>query len=168
MLGLSKTSIFRRVLQHGVRNNQQFNKAVKVTMQQKLLQHCIIVSCIILTMLPSSLPRHPREEAKPGTKKYKIQFVVVGSGFSIKRPVTVDTTIDRINLPCRGALIITTARSDLPGGVHLVREHPTEAIRYAGVHPSSSTKRPSAGLILSTKELWTLVLCTPARCVAGR
>src|SRR3954470_10674812 len=45
-----------------------------------------------------------------------------------------------------------TARSDLPGGVHLVREPPTEAIRYAGVHPSSSTKRPSAGLILSTKE----------------
>src|SRR3954471_18632569 len=32
MLGLSKTSIFRRVLQHGVRISQQFNKAVKVTM----------------------------------------------------------------------------------------------------------------------------------------
>src|SRR3954468_5554405 len=58
----------------------------------------------------------------------------------------MDTTIDRINLPCRGALIITTARSDLQGGVHLVRECPTEAIRYAEVHPSSSTERPSAGL----------------------
>src|SRR3954470_22874723 len=46
MLGLSKTSIFRRVLQHEVRISQQFNKAVKVTMKQKLLQHCIIVSCI--------------------------------------------------------------------------------------------------------------------------
>src|SRR3954463_3002125 len=122
----------------------------------------------LIIMPPSSLPRHPRKEAKLGTNKYKIEFVVGGSGFSIKRPVTVDTAIDRINLPCRGALIITTACSDLPGGVHLVREHPTEAIRYAGVHPSSSTKRPSAGLILSTKELWTLVLCTPARCVAGR
>ena len=44
-LGLSKTSIFRRVLQHGGRINQQFKKAVKVTMKQKLLQHCIIVSC---------------------------------------------------------------------------------------------------------------------------
>src|SRR3954463_12289240 len=54
----------------------------------------------------------------------------------------MDTSIDRINLPCRCPLIITTARSDLPGGVHLVREHPTEAIRYAGVHPSSSTERP--------------------------
>src|SRR3954465_8245791 len=32
MLGLSKTSIFRRVLQHEVRIIQQFNKAVKVTM----------------------------------------------------------------------------------------------------------------------------------------
>src|SRR3954463_7853852 len=37
MLGLSKTSIFRRVLQHEVRISQQF-------IQQKLLQHCIIVS----------------------------------------------------------------------------------------------------------------------------
>src|ERR1043165_764680 len=97
-------------------------------------------------MPPSSLPRHPREEAKLGTNKYKIYFVVVGSGFSIKRPVTVDTAIDRINLPCRGALIITSACSDLQGGVHLVRAHPTESIRYAGVHPSSSTERPSAGL----------------------
>src|SRR3954466_15802607 len=58
----------------------------------------------------------------------------------------MDTAIDRTNLPCRGALIITSARSDLQGGVHLVREHPTESIRYAGVHPSSSTERPSAGL----------------------
>src|SRR4051812_50228290 len=119
-------------------------------------------------MHPSSLPRHPCEEAKLGANKYKIYFLVVGSGFSIKRPVTVDTAIDRINLPYRGALIITSARSDLQGGVHLVRAHPTVAIRYVGVHPSSSIERPSAGLILSTKELWTLVLCTPARCVAGR
>src|ERR1041384_1190028 len=119
-------------------------------------------------MPPSSLPRHPHEEEKLGTNKYKIWFVAIESGFSIKRPVTVDTAIDRINLPCRGALIITSARSDLQGGVHLVREHPTESIRYAGVHPSSSTERPSAGLILSTKELWIPVLCTPARCVAGR
>src|SRR3954468_20476993 len=59
-------------------------------------------------------------------------------------------------------------RSDLQGGVHLVRECPTEATRYAEVHPSTSTERPSAGLLLSTKELWTPVLCTPARCVAGR
>src|SRR3954466_9494259 len=80
----------------------------------------------------------------------------------------MDTAIDRINLPCRGALVITTARSDLQGGVHLVRKHPTEAIRYAGVHPSSSTERSSAGLLLSIKELWTLVLCTPERYVAGR
>src|SRR3954471_8301784 len=109
-------------------------------------------------MPPSSLPRHPREEAKLGTNKYKIYFVVVGSGFSIKRPITVDTAIDRINLPCRGDLIITTARSDLPGGVLLVGEHPTKAIRYPGVHPSSSTQRSSTGLLLSTKELWSLVL----------
>src|SRR3954470_20429800 len=38
------------------------------------------------------------------------------------------------------------ARSDLQGGVHLVRECPTEAIQYVAVHPSSSTERPSTGL----------------------
>src|ERR1041385_2910173 len=46
-LGLSKTSIFRQVLQHEVRISQQFNSMNIITMQQKLLQHCIIVSCNI-------------------------------------------------------------------------------------------------------------------------
>src|SRR4051812_329653 len=46
MLGLLKTSIFRRVLQHEVRISQQFiSTRMKVTMKQKLPQQCIIVSC---------------------------------------------------------------------------------------------------------------------------
>src|SRR3954466_2615361 len=48
-------------------------------------------------------------------------------------------------------------RLDLQGGVHLVRECPTEAIRYAEVHLSSSKERPSAGL--NTKHKGTLDPC---------
>src|SRR4051812_34669018 len=43
MLGLASSG---DVLQHEVRISQQFNKAVKITMKQKLLHHCIIVSGI--------------------------------------------------------------------------------------------------------------------------
>src|ERR1041385_1894281 len=32
---------------------------------------------------------------------------------------------------------VTLRRSDLQGGVHLVREHPTEAIRHKVAHPSA-------------------------------
>ena len=32
---------------------------------------------------------------------------------------------------------MTLQRSDLPGGGHLVREHPTEAIRHKVAHPSA-------------------------------
>src|ERR1043165_8939558 len=71
MLGLSKTSIFRRVLQHEVRISQQFNKAVKVIMKQKLLEHCIIVSCIDINHAsefpPSTSPRGRKLE----TNKYR-------------------------------------------------------------------------------------------------
>src|ERR1043165_6475840 len=115
-------------------------------------------------MPPSSLPRHPREEAKLGTNKYKIEFLVVGSGFSIKRPVTVDTSIDRINLPCRGALIITSARSDLQGGVHLVTEHPTEAIQHAEAHPTAHQRGPRRSTVLSARGSWVIAPRTPGRC----
>ena len=118
-------------------------------------------------MPPSSLHRHPREEAKLGTNKYKILFVVVGSGFSIKRPVIVDTAI-RIDYFPAGAALLLPYTLVSPGLVHLIQACPTKGVRYAEVHPSSSKERPSAGLLLSTKELWTPVLCTPARCVAGR
>src|SRR3954469_10002343 len=58
----------------------------------------------------SFLPRHPREEAKLGTNKYKIYFVVVGSGFSIKCHVTMDTAIDRSNFPAGCTSVTLHAR----------------------------------------------------------
>src|SRR3954470_18386691 len=43
-------------------------------------------------------------------------------------------SIDQSSL--QGCTGVTLRRSDLPGGVHLVREHPTEAIRHKEAHPS--------------------------------
>ena len=51
----------------------------------------------------------------------------------------MDTAIDRLFLPCRGALLYSaSARTDLQGGAHRVRECPTEAIRHAATHPRLS------------------------------
>src|SRR3954467_10140882 len=48
MLGLSKTSIFRRCLAAWGKNQPTvYNNIKEVTMKQKLLQQCIIVSCIL-------------------------------------------------------------------------------------------------------------------------
>src|SRR3954471_2562557 len=77
MLGLSKTSIFRRCLAAWGKNQPTvYININEITMKQKLLQQCIIVSCNNLTMLPSSLPRHPREQAKLGTNSL---IVIVSS-----------------------------------------------------------------------------------------
>src|SRR3954471_5362404 len=51
---------------------------------------------------------------------------------------------------------MTLQRSDLQGGVHLVREHPTEAIRHKAAHPSNVSERSSAGLYPMYAGLWTL------------
>src|ERR1041384_7134428 len=96
-------------------------------------------------MPPSSPPRHPREEENPEPYGLIIIVVVVRSSFSIKRPVTVDTAIDRSIFPA-GVHLCYTTRTDLQGGGNLVRERSTEAIRHFIAHLSNSTERSSAGL----------------------
>src|SRR3954464_12760416 len=119
--------------------------------------------------MPSSfLPRHSREEEKRGTNSL---IVIVCSGrvwLQHKASCYHGHGYANRLSSLQGLHYCYPTRLDLQRGIHLVRECPTEAIRYTKVHPSSSTERPSAGLILSTKELWTPILCTPARCVAGR
>src|ERR1043165_6345674 len=44
-------------------------------------------------------------------------------------------SIDQSSL--QGCTSVTLQRLDLQGGVHLVREHPTEAIRHKVAHPST-------------------------------
>src|SRR4051812_16766596 len=63
-----------------------------------------------------------------------------------------------------GALIITSARSDLQGGVHLVRAHPTEAIRHNAVHPTTHQRGPRRSTVLSARGSWAIAPRTPGRC----
>src|SRR3954470_15566988 len=106
MLGLSKTSIFRRCLAAWGKNQPTvYININEITLKQKLLQQCIIVRCNNLTMLPSSLPRHPREEAKLGTNSL---IIVISSGMiwlQHKASCYHGHDYRQINLPCRGALM---------------------------------------------------------------
>src|SRR3954462_3192977 len=47
----------------------------------------------------------------------------------------------------QGCTSVTLQRSDLQGGVHLVREHPTEAIRHKVAHPSAINREVIRGTI---------------------
>src|SRR3954465_5533858 len=121
-----------------------------------------------LSMPPSSLPRHPREEAELGANSLIIIFCsdrlelqhkgacYRGHGYS-----------NRLIFPA-GVHWCDTTRSDLRGGVHLVRVHPTEAIRHNIAHFSNSAERPSADLNPKYARLWTLTSTYSVRCVAGR
>src|ERR1041385_7443041 len=105
-------------------------------------------------MPPSSPPRHPREEENPEPYSLIIIVLVVRFSFSIKRPVTVDTAIDRSIFPA-GVHLCYTTRTDLQGGGNLVSERSTEAIRHFVAHLSNSTERPSAGLNPKYTGPWT-------------
>src|SRR3954462_288173 len=90
-------------------------------MQQKLLQHCIIISLVVVVC------------SSRVWLQYKASYYR-GHGYP-----------NRLS-SLQGLHYCYPTRSDLQGGVHLVRECPTEAIRYAKVHPSSSIEGPSTGL----------------------
>src|ERR1044071_1367345 len=51
----------------------------------------------------------------------------------------------------QGCTTVQPARSDLQGGVHLVREHPTEAIRHAEAHPTAHQRGPRRSTSLSAR-----------------
>jgi hypothetical protein len=170
MLGLSKTSIFRRVLQHEVRISQQFNinmnesnnaaEVAAALYNNKLYQY--------LTMPPSSLPRHPREEAELGANSLIV--IVCSDRLELQHKASCyrgHGYSNRLIFPA-GVHWCDTTRSDLQGGVHLVREHPTEAIRHNIAHLSNSAERPSAGLNPKYARLWTLTPTYSVRYVAGR
>src|SRR3954468_13840774 len=117
-------------------------------MQQKLLQHCIIVSCISLQLSipPRILHRLPCEEEN--LEPISLVVVVCSSRFWLQHKASCYCGHGYPNRlsSLQGQHYYYPARSNLQGGVHLVRKCPTEAIRYVAVHPSRSTERPSAGL----------------------
>ena len=51
--------------------------------------------------------------------------------------------------------VIKTTRSDLQGGIHLVREHPTEAIRHNAVHPTAHQRGPRRSTTLREWGSWS-------------
>src|SRR4051812_29185220 len=55
-------------------------------------------------------------------------------------------------------------RSDLQGGVHLVREHPTEAIRHTEAHPTAHQRGPRWYTVLRALRSWAIAPRTPGRC----
>src|SRR3954466_9140342 len=169
-LGLSKTSIFRRVLQHKVRISQQFNINMNESNNAAELAAALYNNKLYqyLTMPPSSLPRHPREEAELGANSLII--IVCSDRLELQHKASCyrgHVYSNRLIFPT-GVHWCDTTRSDLQGGVHLVRVHPTEAIRHNIAHLSNSAERPSAGLNPKYARLWTLTPTYSVRYESGR
>src|SRR3954466_8516006 len=109
-----------------------------------------------LTMPPSSLPRHPREEAKLGTNSLIV--IVSSDRLELQHKASCyrgHGYPNRLIFPA-GVHLCYATRTDLQGGGNLVRERSTEAIRHFIAHLSNSTERSSAGLYPMYAGLWTL------------
>src|ERR1043165_10276893 len=121
-----------------------------------------------LTMPPSSLPRHPREEAELGANSLIV--IVCSDRLELQHKVSCyrgHVYSNRLIFPA-GVHWCDTTRSDLQGGVHRVRVHPTEAIRHNISHLSNSAERPSVGLNTKYVRLWTLTPTYSVWCMDGR
>src|SRR3954471_10649112 len=68
----------------------------------------------------------------------------------------------------QGCTTIQPTRSDLQGGVNLVRERPTEAIRHDAAHPGLNREAIRRTISYAPRGLGPSPLHAPARCVAGR
>src|SRR3954462_4248663 len=89
-------------------------------------------------MPPSSLPRLPCEEED--SEPYSLIVVVCTGKIQLQHKTSCyrgHGYSNRLN-SLQGCTIVQPARSDLQGGVHLVRKCPTEAIRHIAVHPRLS------------------------------
>src|ERR1041385_6668805 len=68
----------------------------------------------------------------------------------------------------QGCTTVQLARSDLQGGVHLVRECPTGAIRHIAAHPRLSREAIRRTISYAPRGLGPSPLHAPARCESGR
>src|ERR1041385_2415512 len=106
-------------------------------------------------MPPRSSPRHPREEANP--EPYSLIIIDCSGKIQLQHKASCYRGHGYSNgliFPA-GVHLCYTTRTDLQGGIHLVRECPTEAIRHSVAHLSNSTERPSAGLNPKYVGPWT-------------
>src|SRR3954454_8631930 len=89
-------------------------------------------------MPPSSPPRLPCEEENP--KPYSLIVIVRSGKIQLQHKASCyrgHGYSNRLN-SLQGCATVQPARSDLQGGVNLVRECPAEAIRHIAVHPRLS------------------------------
>src|SRR3954466_11443868 len=111
-----------------------------ITMQHKLMQHCIIISCnnYQLTIPPSSLPRLPCEEED--SEPYSLIVVVCSGKVQLQHKASCYRGHGYSNKlhHLQGCTTIQPACLDLQGYGQVVTERFTEAIRHIATHPRLS------------------------------
>jgi len=159
-LGLSKTSIFKRVLQQRGRIDTVYYVVITVI-------------CIYSNNNNNNKSREPlsttRKKAVPRSQSNSLyQYSLScrhGSTPSVLLPWT--RPFEWIS-PCRGCTMVNLTLEP-PDLVRLIQASPTKESRHTVAHPSNSTERPSAGLHPKHRGVFgPLPPSTPARCVRGR
>src|SRR3954452_10295362 len=113
-------------------------------------------------MPSSSLPRLPYEEEDPET--YSLIVVVCSGKVQLQHKVSCyrgHGYPNRLN-SLQGCTTVQPARSDLQGGIHLVRECLTEAIRHIAVHPRLSREAIRRTISYAPRGLGPSPLHAPA------
>src|ERR1041385_2769145 len=115
-------------------------------------------------MPSSSLPRLPCEEEDP--EPYSLIVVVCSSRLWLQHKASCyrEHGYSNRSNSLQGCTTVQPARSDLQGGVHLVREYPTEAIRHVEAHPTAHQRGPRRSTVLSARASWAFTSRTPGRC----
>src|ERR1041385_8080541 len=114
---------------------------------------------------PSSTPC---EEEDP--EPYSLIVIVSSGKIQLQHKVSCyhgQGYSNRLN-SLQGCTTVQPTRSDLQGGVNLVRERPIEAIRHIAVHPRLSREAICRTISDAPRGLGPSPLHAPARCVAGR
>src|ERR1041385_5557252 len=107
-------------------------------------------------MPPSSPPRLPCEEENP--EPYSLIVVVCSGKVQLQYKASCyrgHGYSNRLN-SLQGCTNVQPARSDLQGGIHLVRECPTEAIRHAEAPPTAHQRGPRRSTVLSARASWAI------------
>src|SRR3954452_25258873 len=114
--------------------------------------------------MPSrSPPRHPNEEENP--EAYSLIIIVCSGKIQLQHKASCyrgHGYSNRLNT-LRGCTTVQTARSDLQGGVHLIMECPTEAIRHIAAHPWLSREAIRRTISYALKGLGPSPFHAPAR-----
>src|SRR3954463_2630223 len=115
-------------------------------------------------MPPRSPPRLPCEEEKTGTNSLIV--VVCSSRLWLQHKASCYRGHGYSNRSnsLQGCTIVLPARSDLQGGIHLVRECPTEAIRHAEAHPTAHQRGPRRSTALSARGSLAIAPRIPCHC----